>query len=359
MKMHGVKFFDFKVSEAERKAILKVCDRAWLRQGPEAENFEKEICRLTGSKYAVATSSGTGALHLSLLALRIKGKVLVPSLTFPATSNVVVNSGNTPIFVDIDPKIYTIDPDEIEKVVKKDKDIKAIMPVHIFGMPAEMERIREIAEAHDLRVIEDCAQAFGAKYKNRSVGLWGDAGCFSFDTVKPFTSGEGGCLITNDREIAEKVRATKDHGRIKGEFVFFGLNYKPTDLQMSLLSVQVKNFDRIMKTRKNLFDEYNRLITNEKIEKPFIPKHVEHAYTYYTLKLTVNAEHVRSKLMEMGIETKTYPPVHLEPVYRKYKANLPVTEDVCKKLLSPPLFDIIKKEEVERVVKSLESILKK
>ncbi len=357
--MRKIRFFDFEISKEERESVLAVLRRRWLRQGPEVEAFEKEIRRLTGSKHAVATSSCTGALHLSLLALGIKGKVLVPSLTFPATCNAVVNSGNTPVFVDIDPKIYTMNPEEIEKIVRTDKDIKAIMPVHIFGMPAEMDRIMEIAEAYDLRIIEDCAQAFGAKYRKKSVGMWGDVGCFSFDTVKPFTSGEGGCLITNNEEIAEKARAMKDHGRIQNKFLFFGLNYKPTDIQISLLNAQIKNFKKVMEIRRGLFEEYNRLITNEEIEKPFIPEHVEHAYVYYTMKLPANAEHVKSKLMEMGIETKTYPPVHLEPAYAKYRANLHVTEEVCKKLLSPPLFTIMKREEIEYVVKNLNVVLEK
>jgi len=357
--MQKIRFFDFEISKEERKSVLGVLERRWLRQGPEVEKFEKKICKLTGSKYAVATSSCTGALHLSLLALGIKGKVLVPSLTFPATCNAVVNSGNIPVFVDIDPRIYTIDPEEIEKIARKDKDIKAIMPVHIFGMPAEMDRIKEIAETYDLRIIEDCAQAFGAKYKKRSVGMWGDVGCFSFDTVKPFTSGEGGCVITNNEEVAEKVRAMKDHGRIKNRFVFFGLNYKPTDLQISLLNAQLKSFDKVMRRRKELFNQYSRLITKEGIEKPFIPKHVEHAYVYYTLKLPVNAEDVKNELMKRGIETKTYPPVHMEPAYAKYRKRLPVTEEVCEKLLSPPLFTMIGEDEIKYVVENLESAVEK
>ncbi len=166
-------------------------------------------------------------------------------------------------------------------------------------------------------------------------------------------------MITDSKEIADSVRAMKDHGRIKEKFFFFGLNYKPTDLQVSLLNAQIKNFDKTMERRKDLFYMYNKLITHKEIEKPFIPKHADHAYVYYTLKLPFKAEDIKNKLMEMGIETKTYPPVHLEPVYEKYKTKLPVTEEVCNRLLSPPLFNIIKKEEIEHVVKSLESILKK
>ncbi len=356
--MHKVRFFDFRVSEDERGAVLKVLDRAWLRQGPETRQLEERIKDLTGAEHAVAVSNGTAALHLALLALGIRGKVLVPSLTFPATTNIVVNSGNTPLFADIDPEIYTIDPDEIERAVKKDKDIKAIIPVHIFGMPAEMDRIREIAEARDLHIIEDCAQAFGARYKNRSVGLWGDAGCLSFDTVKPFTSGEGGCLITNNTEIAEKARAMKDHGRINGEFVFFGMNYKPTDLQASLLNVQLGNFESVMKKRKSLFDHYTTLMKDKGIRTTRIPSHTEHSYTYYTARLPCDAEVVRERLLGMGIESKTYPPVHLEPAYAEYRRELPVTEDACRKLISPPLHSLMSSDDVEHVVNSLDKVLK-
>lgn len=356
--MGKIRFFDFEISQKERESVDEVFERRWLRQGPETEKFEKKVCELTGSRHAIATSSGTGALHLSLMATGVKGKVLCPSLTFPATSNVIVNSFNTPQFIDIDPKIYTIDPEKIESAVKKDKEIRAIIPVHIFGMPAEMDRIMEIAEENDLTVIEDCAQAFGARYRKKSVGLWGDAGCFSFDTVKPFTSGEGGCIITDRDDVAERVRSMKDHGRIKGKFVFFGLNYKPTDIQTSLLNAQIKNFDKVMRRRKELFAIYDRLITNDKIGKPLIPGHVEHSYTYYTLKLNDDAERVKGDLMNRGIETKTYPPVHLEPAYEKFRPDLPVTEETCKKLLSPPLFDIIKEEDIKHIVKNLESVLR-
>jgi perosamine synthetase len=358
--MNEFKFFDFKVSEAERRAVLGVLDRAWLRQGPETKRFEEEICKLTGSKYAVATSSGTGALHLSLLALGIRGKVLVPSLTFPATSNVIVNSGGTPIFVDIDPRIYTIDPDEIERVVKKDEDITAIMPVHIFGMPAEMDRIRETAEVHDLRIIEDCAQAFGAAYKKRSVGLWGDTGCFSFDTVKPFTSGEGGVLITDRKDVADKARSLKDHGRDKeGRFSLHGLNYKPTDMQISLLNAQLQGFDDSMKKRRALFEHYSAILDGMGIKTPKIAGHVRHAYTYFTAELPYDAEVVRENLKKMGIEAKTYPPVHLEPAYASYRKSLPVTEDVCKRLLSPPLHNFMDIDDIEHVADVLENVLKR
>ncbi len=357
--MKNIRFVDLVVGDKERDTVLKVLDRAWLRQGPETEKLEKEICRLTGARHAVATSSGTGALHLSLLSLGIKGKVLVPSLTFPATSNVIVNSGCAPSFVDIDPSTYTIDPDEIESAVKKDAGISAVMPVHMFGMPAEMGRIREIADEHGLRIIEDCAQAFGAEFRGKGVGLWGDTGCFSFDTIKQFTSGEGGCMITDDDKTAEKARAMKDHGRVNGRFVFFGLNYKPTDMQAALLNAQLRSFESVMEKRRFLFEHYTESLSGMGVDVPGIPGYVKHAYTYYTIKLPCDAESVRTSLLGEGVETKTYPPVHLEPAYAIYRKGLPVTEDACRRLLSPPLHNLMDSTEVEGVSESLCRVLKR
>src|SRR3989338_4039590 len=247
-------------NKQEEKVISDVIRSGWVMQGPRVSEFEEEFAKYVGSKYAVAVSSGTAALHLSLLAIGVKAgdEVIIPSFSFIATANSVVHCGASPVFIDIDQRTYNIDPKRVEEylanaVKKNSKKIKAIMPVHQLGMPADMDYIMTIAKKYNLYVVEDAACALGSEYKGRKAGNIGDVGCFSFHPRKIITTGEGGMITTNDKKVAEKVRLLRNHGMTisphernkkvtikKEEYPLVGYNYRMTDLQGAIGLVQIE-----------------------------------------------------------------------------------------------------------------------
>lgn len=279
----------------ERELILKPLESGWLVQGPYVAEFEKLFANYVGSKYAVATTSCTTALHLGLLALGIgKGdKVIVPSFTYVASANSVEYTGAEVIFCDIDLKTFNLNPHELEILLEKkkhDKDnIKAIMPVHLFGLCADMPYIQQLAQEYNLKIIEDAACAHGSLIGNKHAGTFGSVGCFSFHPRKVITTGEGGIIVTDDPQIAELVKSLRDHGASKSDFArhleaggsllpefnILGYNYRMTDIQGALGVAQMKKIDYIITERRKLAELYTLKLQ----EIPFlIPPHVPLGY---------------------------------------------------------------------------------
>lgn len=248
-----IKVVDPQIDEEEKKAVMEVLDSKYLAEGPVAREFEKEFAEYLGAKNVIVTSNGTTALHLALQATGIKPKdeVVTTAFTFVASSNSILFNGAIPIFADIDPETFTLDPHKVEeKITEK---TKAIMPVHIFGNPCDMKHLQDIAEDHDLILIEDACQAHGAKFDEKFVGTFGDANCFSFYATKNLVFGEGGAIATNDDDLKEKINTLRNHGRPpKGGYHHnvIGYNYRTNNISAAIGRVQLKKLPQMLETRK-------------------------------------------------------------------------------------------------------------
>ena len=266
---NSVPFFKPQLLEEDKKAILKSLNSSMLTNGPVVNEFEKKFAKFTKSKYAVAVSNATSALHLSLMSLDIgKGdEVIMPDLTFIATANSVLMTGATPVLADVTPDTFQISIDSIKKSITK--KTKAILPVHLYGKSCDMNSIQKIAKKNNLKIIEDCAHAIGTKYKNKHVGTFGDTGCFSFYPSKNITTFEGGMIITNSKKLDENLRMGRNHGinrtlkdRYSSKYPWeydikqYGYNYRLDEIRSTLGINQLKRINKINNSRRNAFKYY-------------------------------------------------------------------------------------------------------
>jgi dTDP-4-amino-4,6-dideoxygalactose transaminase len=339
------------VGRKEIRAVVKVLKGLNLAQGPEVKAFESEFSRIVGDRDCVAVNSGTSALHLSLLALGItKGdEVIVPSFTFAATANVVALVGATPVFVDIDPRTFNVNPELIlEEVNSK---TKAIIVVHLFGLPANMKRISQIAKENSLLIIEDAAQAHMAKIGEDFVGTFGDAAAFSFYPTKNMTSAEGGMVVLSNSNDARTCRLLRNQGmevRYQNEIV--GYNLRMTDIHASIGRIQLKKLNRM--TDKRIANaEYltNRLESNS---TPFVPEGYVHVYHQYTLRVEKEREEFSKYLLSNGIDNGVYypTPVHKLPSFNG-SYQLAETEKASKEVLSLPVHPGLRKRDLDRIIR--------
>jgi dTDP-4-amino-4,6-dideoxygalactose transaminase len=367
------------IDEEEIKAVAEVLRSGWIIQGPKVKEFEERFAEYQRTKYAVACNSCTAALHISLAAIGIKpgDEVIVPAFSFIASANAVLYQGAKPVFVDIDPSTYNIDPEKIEENITK--KTRAIIPVHLFGQPADMGPVLEIAESHDLYVIEDAACAHGAEYHKKRVGGLADAGCFSFHPRKPITTGEGGMITTNDEEIARKARAIRSHGmsletweRTEDmklnlpSFSILGYNYRMTDISAAIGLIQMKRIDDAIERRIKVAERFNEAITKiDGIKPPKVIEDVRHVYQSYVCKVDLN-KHSRDDIIlglsKRGIAAQIgTQAIHLEPLYRQYgykKGDFPSCEDAFFTTLSLPIFAEITDEQINQVINALADISK-
>ena len=285
MAFNMIPVVDVDIRERELEAVKEVVKSRYLVEGNNAREFEKKFSDFTGSKYATTVVNGTAALHLALTALDIgpKDEVITTPFTFIASSNSILFNGGVPIFVDVNPETYNIDPEKIEdKITEK---TKAIMPIHIFGNPCDMKAIKDIAEDHNLYIIEDCAQAHDARIEGQHVGTFGDVGCFSFYGTKNLVGGEGGAIITNNEELFEKIRSIKNHGRSpKGGYhhYYVGFNYRMTDMSAAIMNIQMDRADEILSKRHHNGDLYRKLLAefdSLQIQK-ILPSHQHSDYIF-------------------------------------------------------------------------------
>ena len=355
----------------EIEQVRQVLDSGWVAQGPKVKEFEEKSAQRLGARHAVSVANCTAALHLSLLALGIKedDEVLVADYTFPATGHAVLFCKAKPVFVDIDPKTYTIDPNLIEeKITPK---TRAIIPVHIFGQPADMDAIMQIAQRHGLKVVEDAACAFGARYKDRFAGTIGDIGCFSFHARKGITTGEGGMVVTGDGELAEKIRRLSVFGMVSAwkregtvvspEFVDLGYNYKLSDITAAVGVAQLQKLDRFIAWRRSLAEYWDdKLKKMDLIEPPYVDKDALHIYQSYVALVDERVERnqLMQRLLEQGIQTQigTYAS-HIQPVYNSGQ-KCPKSLDVFNRSLALPLYYALKEEEIDFAAIRLEKALK-
>ena len=353
------------LGEEELKNVIEAVKSGWISsKGPFIEEFEQNFSNYCGRKYGVATSNGTVALHLALKALGIaKGdKVIVPDLTFVAVANTVTYCNAKPVFVDSHPDYWCIAPDKIEeKITPK---TKAIIPVHLYGHPCDMDAIQGIAEAHNLYVIEDAAEAHGAEYKGKKVGSFGDISCFSFYGNKTMTTGEGGMCLTNNEDLAENMRILRDHGMNSNKRYWYdiiGFNYRMTNLQAAIGVAQLKKLDRFVEKKREIARYYSEELKDLK-GKELVTLHPEMpwakcVYWMYCIlvedKIGMSRDNLMKKLEQKGFDTRPFfYPMHVMPPY-KNNEEFTVAEGISRKGINLPSGVNLMKENIEEVVSTI------
>jgi perosamine synthetase len=345
------------ITRLERKAVDRVLKSLALAQGPEVKSFESEFSKFVGGRDCVAVNSGTSALHLCLIALGIGpgDEVIVPSFTFAATANVVALVGATPVFVDIDPRTYCLNPILIKAALTR--NTKAIIVVHLYGLPADMVPISKIAKEHSLLVIEDAAQAHLGSINNKMVGTLGDAAAFSFYPTKNMTSGEGGIAVLSDSKQARICRLLRNQGmerRYQNELP--GYNLRMTDIHAAIGRVQLKKLESMTEKR---IENATFLSANLETEHvPFIPSGHKHVFHQYTIRIKENREAFSKALNDSGIGNDVYYPtqVHKLPSFA-LNLDLIETETATKEVLSLPVHPGLSRRNLQRIVSVFNSIL--
>jgi dTDP-4-amino-4,6-dideoxygalactose transaminase len=344
-------------------ALDRVCQNSSFVIGPEVEAFEREFADFCGTKHCVALSSGTAALHLGLLALGVQAdhEVITSPNSFLATAEAITYCGAVPVFVDIDPANGNLDPRLIERAITP--RTRVILPVHVYGRPADMDPIREIAARHNLRVLEDAAQAHGARYRGKRAGGLAHAAAFSFYPTKNLGAyGEGGALTTDDDHIAKFARAARSHGQTaRYEHEFVGYNYRMQGFQGAVLRIKLRHLYAWTSRRQEIAREYRRLLANARLEIPVDDPRDECVYHQFVI-YTDNRNATVSQLAERDIETVVhYPrPIHLQPAYSSLglpPGTFPCAERACERVLSLPVHPGLTPEQIEYVAKAVREIV--
>jgi dTDP-4-amino-4,6-dideoxygalactose transaminase len=363
IELAGLKQEYNEISRQIQEAIDRVLSRAWYILGEELAGFEEDFSSYIGTRYGVGVNSGSDALLLALRALGIgKGdEVLTVSHTFIATVDGIVRNNAEPVFVDIDRDTFCIDPSKIEEKITQ--RTKAIVPVHLYGHPADMTPILEIAKKHDLFVIEDACQAHGAEYRGQKVGGIGDAGCFSFYPAKNLGAyGDGGLVVTNNSEIAEKLKMLRNYGqRRKHDHVLVGINSRLDEIQAAVLRVKLKYLDRWNEKRRETARQYTEHLSGAAIVTPVEKKYARHVYHQYVIK-SKQRDTLQQHLSQSRIQTQVHYPtaVHKQTAYRDlgFDVHLPVTERICGEILSLPIHPWLSEADVLTVTRGVTSFLR-
>jgi len=352
-------------------SVLSVLRSGRLVSGPAVESFEEAVAEYLDVKNVVAVNSGTAALHLSLLSLDIKPgqEVITTPFSFAATANTIIQSRGTPVFVDIDPETFNIDPQQIEKAVTS-KSV-AIEPVHVFGQPAEMKHICEIAEKHNLRLVEDAAEAIGAEYHKTKIGNTGEFACFSTYATKNLHTGEGGFITTNDDEAAASLRILLNQGQeSKYLHVKLGYNYRMTEIAAVIGKAQIKKLDSLIQRRiENAIRLTSKIRDLPALTPQRVLPNVKHVYYQYTVALDEEEagktrEELQRSLAAAGIETDVHwpIPIHLQPWYQEtfgYRPGMFLhTERLARTVISLPIHPALTEEQIDYVSESLHSALR-
>jgi len=347
--------------------VKEVLESGILASGPRTKQFEKEFAEYIGVKHAVAVTNGTIALDVSLKALKLGpgDEVITSAFSFVSSGNCILFQRAKPVFADIDPRTFNIDPaDAAKKITAK---TKALIPVHMFGQPANMDALKEIAEDKGIALVEDAAQAHGAEYKGQKAGSIGDMGCFSFYATKNMTAGEGGMITTSDAELARKARLLINHGQSqKYHHDTLGYNYRITELCAAIGSVQLKKLDEFnTKRRENaqLLTQGIRKFTG--LTVPHVDKGVKHVFHQYVVRVEDNyprgRDELADRLAERGVGVAVhYPiPIYRQPLYQKlgYEGTAcPNTEDTCMRVLSLPVHPLVDGKDIEYILDVLKEV---
>ena len=364
------------IEEDDIQAVVDVLRSDYLTTGPKIAEFEKMVADYVGAKYAVAISNGTSALHAACFAAGIQpgDEVITTPLTFAASANCVLYCGGTPVFADVDPKTYNIDPEDIRRKIT-DKT-KAIIAVHLAGQPCDMDEIHKIAKEHDLLVIEDGAHALGSVYKGKKVGTLSDMTTFSFHPVKPITTGEGGMIVTDNEQFYQKMMLFRSHGITREENLMtrndgpwfyqqldLGYNYRITDIQCALGCSQMKKLDRFLARRKQIVARYNEAFADcENIITPYQLPETESGWHLYIVQVkNCDRRKVFEALREQGIAVNVhYIPVYMHPYYQEhgYKdVHCKNAEEIYSHIISLPLYPTLTEEQQQYVIETLKHVI--
>ncbi|MGJ9459585.1 UDP-4-amino-4,6-dideoxy-N-acetyl-beta-L-altrosamine transaminase [Oceanobacillus sp. CF4.6] len=378
-KHHFIPYGRQSIDDEDIQAVVDVLKSDYLTTGPAVDNFEKKVANYVGVKYAVAFSNGTAALHSACFAadIGVGDEVITTPMTFVASANCILYQGAKPVFADIDPQTYNIDPNKIkEKITDR---TKAIIPVDFTGQPVKLDEIIKIAEEFNLVVIEDAAHAIGATYKESRVGSIADMTMFSFHPVKHITTGEGGIITTNNKDLYEKLTQFRTHGITRDksllkenhgpwyyEMQFLGYNYRMTDIQAALGASQIDKLDKFIERRRNIVDQYNKGFSNmNEVINPYQETDGNSSWHLYVIKLnkdllSIDRKHFFEELRQASIGVNVhYIPVHLQPYYQELgykKGDYPYAEELYEQIITLPLFPAMTDEDVEYVIDTVKNI---
>lgn len=357
------------LDENDIQEVINVLKSGRLALGPRMIEFEELMKQYIGVKHAVAVSSGTTGLHILVRALGISegDEVLVPSFTFAASVNVILYEKAIPVFVDIEPETYNLDPEDLERKITK--RTKAIMVVDVFGHPAEWDEILRIAEKYNLKVIDDSCEALGAEYKGRKIGQFGDCACFAFYPNKQITTGEGGIIVTNRDEIAKLARSLRNQGRGEMNAWLYherlGYNYRMDEMSAALGVSQLKKINLFLQKRDRVAEMYTEKLKKYSwVKTPVVKPYVRMSWFVYviTLEKGLDRDIVIEEMEKKGIPARGYfSPIHLQPyvkeMFKTYEGMLPITEDISKRTLALPFHNNLKEEEIEEVIGILKEVV--
>lgn len=342
------------VDEAEVNRVETVMQSGQLADGPEVRAFEEEFSAFCGVDHGVATSNGTTALHTALHALGIGAgdRVLTTPFSFVASANAIRLVGATPVFADIDPKTYTLDPTAVEHQLETGPPIDAILTVHLYGLPSDMDRLTALADEHDIPIIEDAAQAHGARYDDEPVGSLGDVACFSFYPTKNMTTGEGGMVVTDGQEIATRAARFVNHGRaeVGYDHVSLGHNFRMTSIAAAMGRAQLKRLPSFVETRQSNAARLTDRLADTEVVTPFVPERSTHAYHQYTV-LTDDRTGLQDTLEQADIGSGVYypTPIHQQPAYDFVEHHAPTAERIAGEVLSLPVHPGVSTADIDRI----------
>ena len=357
--MNSIPIANPDLGAAEKEQVMEVIEDGQIADGPVVRRFEEEFAAFTDTENAVATANGTAALHAALRAVGISSGdvVLTSPFSFVATANAVRHCGATPIFADIDPETYNLDPDAVEAVIREHGgDVDAMIPVHLYGLAADMDPLLDIAETYGLEVVEDAAQAHGAEYRGQPVGSLGDAAAFSFYPTKNMTTGEGGMIVTDRDDVATRARRFINHGRGDTgshgyDHVEVGHNFRMTSIAAAIGRVQLEKLPKYTEARrKNAALLTDELADVPSIEVPVEPSDRYHVYHQYTVR-SDDRETLRSRLDAAEIGNAVYypTPIHRQPAYEHVARTIPEAERASEEVLSLPVHPALSESEVHHV----------
>ncbi|WP_416841701.1 DegT/DnrJ/EryC1/StrS family aminotransferase [Haloferax sp. DFSO52] len=343
------------LGDEELSGIESVVESGMIADGPEVREFESAFAEYCDAEYGVATSNGTTALHTALESVGVGpgDLVLTTPFSFVATANAIRFAGAKPVFADIDPETFNLDPAHVEATLESlEDDVRAMVVVHLYGLPAPMDRLREIADEYDIALVEDAAQAHGATFFDSPVGSLGDAACFSFYPTKNMTTGEGGIVLTDDEDVAANAASFINHGRESDGYrhVSLGHNFRMTSIAAAMGRAQLDRLPGFVERRRENAERLDELLADTNAVTPTVPDGYGHSYHQYTIRVG-NRDSVAEQLDEHGIGSGVYYPrcIHEQPAYDVLDVSAPVSELVSEQVLSIPVHPALDDEEVERV----------